>query len=91
MKDLAENLMREEEAMKYLGIFILTLTLTSCTAKEVKMTDPGLNMSGMELHYKGKPFTGDVVQPIPFTDQVIRVKYKDGYPTEQDFNLGQDD
>ncbi|GLI56641.1 hypothetical protein PM10SUCC1_21550 [Propionigenium maris DSM 9537] len=50
------------------------------------MTDPNLEMKGFELYYKEEPFTGTVIQQIPLTDSELRIKYKNGIPTAQDFD-----
>lgn len=72
--------------MKNLIIFSMLLILTACTSKEVRMTDPNLEMKGFELYYKEEPFTGTVIQQIPLTDSELRIKYKNGIPTAQDFD-----
>lgn len=59
---------------------LMLLSLVACTNKEVRMTDPELQMQGVELHYQGEPFTGTLVQQIPLTESELRIEYKDGIP-----------
>ena len=64
--------------MKKILILTVALTFTACMSREVRMTDPNLEMKGYELYYKGELFTGTVVQQIPFTGQEIKIEYIDG-------------
>ena len=66
--------------MKKILMGLMLLSLLACANREVRMTDPELEMQGIELHYQGRPFTGTLVQQIPLTDSKIKIKYKDGIP-----------
>lgn len=70
--------------MKNILILAMVLILTSCANREVRMTDPNLEMKGFELYYKEETFTGNLIQQIPLTDSEIKIKYKNGIPTSQD-------
>ncbi len=72
--------------MKNIIILSMLLILTACSTKEVRMTDPNLEMKGFELYYKEEPFTGTLIQQIPLTDSELRIKYKNGIPAAQDFD-----
>lgn len=72
--------------MKNIIILSILLILTACSTKEVRMTDPNLEMKGFELYYKEEPFTGTLIQQIPLTDSELRIKYKNGIPAAQDFD-----
>lgn len=73
--------------MKNILILSIILIFTSCANREVRMTDPNLEMKGFELYYKEEPFTGTLIQQIPLTDSELKIKYKNGIPASQDFNL----
>ncbi|MGL4997580.1 MAG: hypothetical protein ACRC5W_03245 [Cetobacterium sp.] len=64
--------------MKKLLVLIAVLSFVGCMKQEVKFGDENLKLDGTKLYYKGKLFTGDVTQEIPFTDKVIKVEYKNG-------------
>lgn len=63
--------------MKKLLLFIAVISLVGCMQKEVKFGDKDLEMPIMgTVTYKGKPFTGVVVQDM--NGAQIRLEYKDG-------------
>ncbi|MGL4946524.1 MAG: hypothetical protein ACRCZR_09875 [Cetobacterium sp.] len=64
--------------MKKILLMIAVLSLVGCMKKEVKFGDENLRLEGTKLYYKGKLFTGDVTQEVPFTDRVIRIEYTNG-------------
>lgn len=64
--------------MKKITLLIIILLFTACTTQEVRMTDPELEMKGFELYYQDEPFTGTLIQQIPFTDDELKIKYKNG-------------
>ncbi len=66
--------------MKKILYLLIVISFIGCTRNEVKMTDPNLQMQGVELYYKGEPFTGTLIQQIPLTDGELRIKYEDGIP-----------
>lgn len=72
--------------MKNILILCMVLIFTSCANKEVRMTDPNLEMKGFELYYKEELFTGTLIQQIPMTDSELKIKYKNGIPASQDFD-----
>ncbi|MGL4673210.1 MAG: hypothetical protein ACRC0R_07490 [Cetobacterium sp.] len=64
--------------MKKILLFVVALSFVACTKKEVKFGDENLELTGTKLYYKGKLFTGNVTQEIPFTDRVVKIEYKNG-------------
>ncbi len=72
--------------MKNILILFMVFIFTSCASKEVRMTDPNLEMKGFELYYKKELFTGTLIQQIPMTNSEIKIKYKNGIPAAQDFD-----
>ena len=70
---------------KILIVCVLLIVIACAKNKEVRMTDPNLNMKGFELYYQEELFTGIIIQQIPMRENEIRIKYKNGVPIEQEF------
>ncbi|MGL4988263.1 MAG: hypothetical protein ACRC5F_03340 [Cetobacterium sp.] len=64
--------------MKKIILMLAVLSLVGCMKKEVKFGDENLKLEGTKLYYKGKLFTGNVTQEVPFTDKVIKIEYTKG-------------
>ena len=70
--------------MKKILILCVALAFTACMKKEVKMGNPNLDMRGLKLYYKEKPFTGTLTQKVPLTEKkFIKIPYKDGIITSK--------
>lgn len=65
--------------MKKILILCVAIAFTACMKKEVEMGNHNLELKGLKLYYKEKPFTGTLIQKVPLTeDRVIKIQYKDG-------------